>query len=726
MENLDKITCRYKSMIFHSGDTLFSVARFELYELTEREIIVTGYFNKLEVDNLYNCFGKYTEHPKYGMQFKSEIIEKVLPSDKDSLVRFFSGPLFVGIGMKFATSLLDTLGEDIIDKIKDDNDVLDSVPKMNLKRKKAILDGIYASENNFEKTIAFFNLHGFGIRNIMKIDRVYGEEAISIISKNPYRMVEDIDGIGFKTADKLAKSLGFEDDDKNRIEACLVAVVMEQCMSTGNTYTEYESLQEKLESELGFRVTDFDYILENCIIKGKLVQDEDRIYHHTQDNAEKTIALFTATFPHEKLTSIDKKEFNNHLLLFQEDINIEYDMQQIEAIVSFFENDLTILTGGPGTGKTTVVRGMVSIFRQLLPYHHIVCCAPTGRAAKRLAELTGIECQTVHSLLKWDLESNTFGKNESDPLAIDCLIIDEFSMVDSFLFAALVRASAQIKKIVIIGDEDQLPPVSPGSVLRDIIECDLFPVIRLNRIFRQKEGSDVISLAHSIRNNDLESIEFKGDVAFFECSKFDVKNAVIQIVQSALDKGYSMNDIQLLSCKYNGVAGIDRLNIALQECFNPKSDITRELKVGHKIFRENDKILQLKNQTDDQVYNGDIGELVDIVYSNEDHNRQNRIIVDFDGTISEYSAENYHHITHAYCISVHKSQGSEYPIVVLPIVDEQTFMLNKRLIYTAVSRAKKSLIIVGNKELFYKAIQKEDRYDRKSTLQKRILQAQRK
>ena len=414
-------------------------------------------------------------------------------------------------------------------------------------------------------------------------------------------------------------------------------------------------------------------------------------------------------------------EYLNELTLFQTSLAIEYDKKQIDAINSFLDYDLSILTGGPGTGKTTVVRGMVNLFRELYPNHQIACCAPTGRAAKRLAELTKVECQTIHSLLKWDLESNTFGMNEENPLNVDCLIIDEFSMVDAFLFAALCKASSNVKKIVIIGDEDQLPSVGPGCVLKDLIDSELFPVTRLKTIFRQKEGSDVTALAHAIQKRDVDALKFSGDVAFFECSQYDVKDLCIKIVQSALDKGYNLSDIQLLACKYSGVAGIDRLNSALQECFNPHDPSLNQWKSGHRIFRENDKILQLKNQVDDGVYNGDIGLLVEVIPASEDFNSQSRLIVDFDGVFAEYTSENLNNITHAYCISVHKSQGSEYPIVILPIVNEATFMLQRRLIYTAVSRAKKSLVLLGNKELFVKAVLKEEKQLRCTTLKQRML-----
>lgn len=717
MDELDKITGKMISMIYHNESNYFSVARFELYQLDEKEIIITGYFKEFAQDQLYHLEGRYVEHPRYGMQFKVESYKQALPTETDSLIRFFSGPLFPGVGKKFAETLIETLGEEVIDKIKDDPDCLNFVPKMNEKRKSALIEGLRASENELEKTVSFLQSHGLGIRNIMRIDRVYGQDALAKINENPYRMVQEVDGIGFITADKLAMSLGFEKEAPARIEAALVALVMEMSMANGDSYVEIEELPDALKRRCEVNELDFAEALFQCLIRRELHQEENRIYHMSQYLAEQRIAQYCTSFPLVKMDPYQDNELRQRLELLQDEIQIRYDQKQIEAIESFFSEDLLICTGGPGTGKTTVVKAMVTLFRQLYPYSQIACCAPTGRAAKRLAELTGVECSTIHSLLRWDLETNTFGKNETEPLTLDCLIIDEFSMVDAFLFSNLVMAGAQIKKICIIGDEDQLPSVSCGCVLKDLIDSNLFPCIRLQTIFRQKEGSDVIALAHQIRHNDIAKMEYKGDVAFFECDQYGVKDSILKIVQSALDKGYSIQDVQVLACKYNGVAGIDRLNAALQECLNPISKEKREWKVGYRLFREQDKILQLKNQIDDDVFNGDIGTLIEIIYPKEDINNQVRFIVDFEGILVEYTQENFHNITHAYCVSVHKAQGSEYPIVIMPIVKEAAFMLKKRLLYTGITRAKKSLILIGNRQLWEKGILNTEERLRKTTLQ---------
>ncbi|TXT16430.1 MAG: exodeoxyribonuclease V alpha subunit [Erysipelotrichaceae bacterium] len=395
---------------------------------------------------------------------------------------------------------------------------------------------------------------------------------------------------------------------------------------------------------------------------------------------------------------------------------IHYDELQNYAIQTFFKEPITILTGGPGTGKTTVVGAMIDLFKTLYSTASVVCCAPTGRAAKRLNELTGTDSTTIHALLKWDLEANTFGKNEADPLALDCLIIDEFSMVDTWLFGNLLKACKSVKKILIVGDVDQLPSVAPGSVLRDLIDSQRFSVIALQTIYRQKEGSDVIELAHQIRENRVDLEGLTKDIRWIDCHAIEVKQLILDIIAQGLEKGYSVSDIQVLAPMYNRQAGIDALNHAVQKMVNPPVAQHNELQIGYVTFREGDKILQLKNQPNDDVYNGDIGILIEVIHAKDDERKQNRLVVDFDGRIVEYTSETFINITLAYCISIHKSQGSEYPIVILPVLNEQKIMLQRRLLYTAITRASKSLILIGEKSAFSYGLSRKDDNPRKTCL----------
>ena len=705
--------------IYRNSDTYFTVALFVLDDIYEDTVIITGILPVLDYDSMYNLEGNYIDHPKYGVQFTVLKWEKLLPSSSESIIRYLSSPIFTGIGKKLASSIVEKVGENTLEKIKENPDVLNGIPRLTERKKEIIINNLLNNDDELEKIMQFFMLHNISVRNATRINRIYKDKAIEVIKENPYRLFYECDGFGFKTSDKIAQSLDISFDDERRVEAILLYIVNSLIMNTGDSYVENKILKEYFYKAMNKENINSEYenILFKCLYRSTLIQEDEKIYTKAQYDAKEYISSFLSEFPFAMLNSYDKTQLDNALNQVQELLNITYEAKQMEAIKKFFDSDLMILTGGPGTGKTTVVRGIVHVFKQLYPFSTIVCSAPTGRAAKRLKDLTDTSNSvTIHSLLQWDLETNTFGKNENEPLLIDLLIIDEFSMVDNWLFYNLLKASIHIKKICIIGDEDQLPSVGPGSLLKDLIDTQLFPLVRLDHIFRQQDGSGVIKLAKDIKDNKVNLSSYQNDVAFYKLENTLIVSNILSIVQSALNKGYTLNDVQVLSCMYKGSVGIDRLNINLQKCFNPYNKNLRELKIGYKTFRVNDKILQLKNQPDDDVYNGDIGILVEIEFAYENELNQNRIFVNYDGIIVEYGPENYSNITHAYCISIHKSQGSEYPIVILPIATEQMHMLEKRLIYTAITRAKKSVIILGDDNTFYQGVNIKEKHIRKSDL----------
>lgn len=714
---MDLITIKGKFMqtIYRNEANGYTVARFLLDDLNAKELIVVGSIPPVAEDVLYNLSGYYKQHDRYGMQFQIEEFKPITPTDQEAIISYLSSPLFPGIGHKFAQKLYDYFGNNVVELLKNNIDLVDDVPKITKRQKEALINGLQ-SESQFEASYQLFSIHGLGTRNIMKIDRVYGKEAYNIIKDNPYRLITDIDGIGFKIADKIAMALDFALDDPKRLQAALIDLVLKQSLKQGDTYLDYEVLQQLFQKS--FKTDDFDSLLKTVVSSGQLVQEDQRIYHHSQYSAEVIIAQSLLSFPFYPLgDSFDLKALKPLLPVVQSTIGIEYGAQQIKAIETFFTNDITIMTGGPGTGKTTVVRGMVSLFKQLYPNRIIALCAPTGRAAKRLSELTGAQSYTVHSLLKWDLESNTFGKNDNDPLIVDLLIIDEFSMVDNWLFAQLMKASAQVKKILIIGDEDQLPSVMPGSLLKDLIACQHYPVVRLDTIYRQKTGSGVIELSHQIKTGSVSSFTDFDDVRFFQLPTESIKEQLKNIVKEAMVKGYSLDDWVVLAPRYDYTLGIDDINQELQQLCNPPESGKKELRVGYRLFREGDKVLQLKNQPDDDVYNGDIGILVEIDTFDE---QQKSMVVDFQGNFVVYNADRFMNLTHAYCISIHKSQGSEYPIVIMPILSRHRYMLNRQLIYTGVSRAKRSLILLGEATIFNEAIKTTQKHIRKTTLLDRL------
>ncbi|MDY2781302.1 MAG: ATP-dependent RecD-like DNA helicase [Bulleidia sp.] len=717
-EELVKINAKVVHVVYHNEDNFYTVLRLKLNDENEKSLTATGFIQNIEPDILYNFYGQYVEHAKYGMQFNIQSYEKPLPSEREGIIRYLSGIQFPGVGQKTAKKIVEYLGDDCLSMIRNDLSVLD---ELNLSQKiiGSIRDGLAQEDSSMEELIQFLNVHGIGIRNIIRLNKAYGKEALEKLKENPYRVIEECDGFGFLTADKIAKSIGVEDDDPRRMYAYLISLCMNMCMKTGDSFVKTEALQEQYE-KAGF--TSFEELLQKALFNRQLVKEDNRIYPITQYQSEEGISDFLVHFPYYEIQKVDKELLSNYLEELQQDFAITYDETQKEAIFDFFDHPFSIITGGPGTGKTTVVKAIVTLFKMLYPTSEIICSAPTGRASKRLSELTDCASKTIHSLLEWDLETNTFGKNEKEPVLADLLIIDEFSMVDNWLFYNLLLASKRIKKICIIGDENQLPSVSPGCVLRELIESQLFPVIRLNHIYRQKDGSDVIQLAHDIQTSIPNFDDYHDDIAFFECSAEDIKNKIVFIVKDALDKNYSLSDIQVLSPIYSGPVGIDILNKTLQETFNPKDTFKREIKTGYMTFREGDKILQLKNQPDDDVYNGDIGTLVEIESSEENENGKTTLYVQFDETFVSYTLDNISNITLAYCISIHKSQGSEYPIVIMPIVNSHYHMLQRKLIYTGVTRARQSLILLGSKNAFIKGIETKERHERESSLKEKLIE----
>ena len=718
-EPLVRLNGKPVHIVFRNESTFYTVMRFRINDKHEKVITVSGIFASIEKDTLYNIYGHYVNHPRYGMQFAAESYEKPLPDDRDSIVRFLSSSQFPGIGKKTAEMVADALGNDCITLLKEKPELLDSIG-LNEKQIASFKEGIATMDDSMEQLIRFLNIHGIGIRNLSRLNHTYGKEALSVLKENPYRIIEECDGIGFATADKIAMNLGFSENDERRLYAYLVSLVMDMCVREGDSYIELEALRMQFEKKIRGLTASFDDLLYKAVLNRQLIQEENRIYPVTQFEAETEIAHFLQGFPYKLLEPCDKDLLKQYLEQLEKASAITYDETQKQAIYAFFEHPLLIVTGGPGTGKTTVVQAMVKLFQLLYPSSNIICAAPTGRAAKRLYEVTGAPSSTIHSLLQWDLESNHFGKDRDNPLSEDLLIIDEFSMVDAWLFSRLALASHNIKKICIIGDEDQLPSVGPGSVLRDLIGSEQFPLIRLDHIYRQSSGSDVITLAHDIHDGKVNLDALKTNVAFFNCPDEMIATNAVTVVNDAINKNYNINDIQVLSPMYKGAAGIDTLNTSLQEAFNPPDITKKEVRYGYTIFREGDKILQLKNQPDDNVFNGDIGILEAIEDAKERDDHKTTIIVNFQENYVEYNQDNWNNITLAYCISVHKAQGSEYPIVIMPFSRAHTIMLQKKLIYTAVTRARRSLVLLGNKEAFEKGVEAVERHTRATTLVKRL------
>lgn len=699
-EELTNIVGQFTYTIYQSDS--YMVARFKS---KDENLIVTGPYFEYDKSSDYLLSGYYFNHQKYGRQFNIVRIEKYLPDNADGIVSFLSSDAFPGIGKKTALKIYELLGENTLNILKND---FSSLEQINLTKKQlaSLKQGI-ENINDPENEIIFDLIsNGFSSLEAHKIFSHYKYETSDIITDNPFRFYIEIYGIGFDKVKNYAKKIDFYDKEVKYQEAFLIHFISDYCFKTGDLYIDYSYLKELFNNQQ--YLFDLDNIIDTAINHSYLFKEEERLYLINDYYDEIYIANFLNNFHDEE--KIDKELISEYIKENENNIGITYDDCQKQAIFNFFNNELSIIIGTPGSGKTTIIKAMVDLYRKMYPYNNIIVVAPTGRAAKRINEICNVESKTIHSLLRWNLETNTFVYNIDNPILYDAIIIDEFSMVDNNLFASFLKACGRVSKLAIIGDENQLPSIRPGYLLNDLIESGKFIYTRLETNYRQKAGNEIITLANDIINDDVHFDRYKNNVIFINPDS-DVD--LISMINDDLNNGYSLDEIMVLSPMYRGLMGIDNLNIALQEAFNPKNINKHEKQFGKKIFRENDKILQLKNRPNDDVYNGDIGILEEI-----DDNEKS-LIINYQGTYVFYNYEDVVDISLAYAMSVHKAQGCEYQIVYFIINQNNVNFLNKKLIYTAISRAKVKLVIICKYDLFVTGLShKLSR--RNTTLKKRL------
>lgn len=710
-----------KKIRFYSESSNYIVALIEV-EQEDKLITMNGYMNNFNDYEKYAFIGDYEIHPKYGKQFKLSEYRIIYAKESEEIIKYLSSPLFKGIGKALATQIVNTLGEECLEKIKEDKHNLDLVRGMTEKRREIIYEALTNGDYD-QEVMQFFMGHGISLKNLGLIQAYYQEKTLEILQNNPYQLVEDIDGIGFKTADELALKTGGTLDNPNRIKAGIIYSIKQYGFNIGSTYCYLDEIKIMF-SKIIYNIEEvsFNEYLDELIDEGLIIQRGDKYYYFEMDEAEKNIAEYLKIRINKPDELFDEKEVERLLTNYEKTQGICYAAKQKEALNYFLKSSCMILTGGPGTGKTTIVQTLLKVYSVLYPDDRIGLVAPTGRAAKRLTELTGIYACTIHRLLKWDLHSNTFAMNKSNPLDLDVLIIDEFSMVDCLLLSKLFEAGRGINKVLFIGDYHQLPSVAPGNILQDLMEAGV-KTIELDEIFRQAKDSGIIQLAHHIIHNEIENMDLfeqYRDINFFPCINYDVVKNVKIIVKKAIDEGYDTNDIQVLVPMYQGVAGIDALNDALQDVFNPIDEFNDSYQIGRKEYRVGDKILQLKNRPDDDVFNGDIGTLVEICRKDNFEYLQDTLIVDFDGNFVEYTSNTFNTITHAYCMSIHKSQGNEFKIVIMAVLSDYYIMLRRNLLYTAITRAKQSLFILGSSKAFMHGLANYQDSRRKTSLKSRF------
>ncbi len=679
-------------------------------------IYFVGNFVDLKLKTNYIMYGEMVTHPKYGKQFNVSSYEVSIPTKKEEIITFLSCEMFP-IGEKTAEKIVDTFGEKTIETILDNPDNLLLIPRLSKER----IDKIYDVLCNYQyssKIVMDLTTLGFTSKEALAIVSKYQNKTMDKITDNIYYLIDDMD-MNFKEIDEIALKMGIEELDKRRLLALTIYVMKSLCFEKGDTYLFFDEIYNNI---LKLNHTISAEELENILIElnkdRKVVIIEDRYYLKPFYEAEQYIAdklSFLNDITNRKLPKLEEKieklEQKNH---------ITYDEVQKRAIIKAINNNVVIITGGPGTGKTTIIKAIVNLFQELLKAkkEEIALLAPTGRAAKRMMETTNIKASTIHKYLGWDKEANKFSSNEYNPNPERYIIVDEVSMLDTLVFSALLKGIKRDVKIVLVGDYYQLPSVAEGQVLKDLIDSSVFDVIHLNCLYRQNEGSYITTLAHEIKNKELsESFMLKKeDYNFVECDNELVTPMIISIVNKATKKGYTDKEIQILAPMYKTLNGIDNLNKYLQRILNPPSPKKNELIVGEVTYRVGDKILQLVNDNDNNVYNGDQGYITDIINFKISASKKNEIIVDYDGNKVTYTPDKFLNIRHAYAISIHKAQGSEFPMVIMPIVNNFNRMLYNKLIYTAVTRAKSSLILVGDRKCFVNGVRNDYVEGRKTTL----------
>ena len=696
-----------------------------LEEYVNQTITFTGYFHELNEDDTYILYGEAVNHPRYGFQFQTNRYERMKPTGKDAIVEFLSSDLFPGVGEKLAKSIADTLGDNAIDKILEDESCLYLIPKLTENKIKKIVNILKKYEESHQTIARLIDL-GFSMREALSIYNEYKTNTMKIIDNNIYQISYNLSDISFLKIDKAGYLLDIDSADDRRVKAATLYVMKNLIYQNGDSYLSKEVIVSNVNKFLNIDYNNYDEVFKKLEEMDYIVIDGDDYYLEDIWNAEANIAerLYDmASKPLKKYKNLD------NLLSELEKINdIKYNDEQKKAIVKALENNILIITGGPGTGKTTIIKAITELYQHVnkLDYdeftEHLALLAPTGRASKRMSESTFLPASTIHRFLKWNKETLEFMVNEENKSDVDLVIVDEVSMIDINLFDSLLKGLKRNVKLILVGDYDQLPSVGPGNLLKDLICSDAIDVVHLKHLYRQGEDSYIISLAYEIKDGILSEnyLNSYNDYTFLKCSANHIKSNLKRLCEKVIDKGYDYKRLQILAPMYKGENGIDTLNKELQDVFNPASSEKREIKSGNIVFRENDKILQLVNMPDENVFNGDIGVIKYIKYGNTSKSKKDEIYVDFDGNLVKYTPKDFAKIKHGFIISIHKSQGSEFEMVIMPMTHSYRRMLYKKLVYTGVTRAKKKLILIGEPDAFALSVQNNHEYIRNSKLLEKI------
>ena len=712
---------KYTTEIFSNSDNGYTVGVIKIIDTDVVELknkstaYFVGTFIDLKLKNNYKMEGNLIIHKKYGVQFNVTNYANLLPEKKDELIEFLSSDLFP-IGIKTAEKIVEKFKEKTIEVILDNPNSLLLIPRLN----KDKIDKIYETLKSYQSTseIVLELQHlGFNTKDSLSILNKYKVNSLDKINNNIYSLIDELD-FNFNTIDEIALNNNYDTLDTRRISALIIHSLNELTFSNGDTYSFIEEIYSWINKYVEIDMEKLEYELIKLNKNGRIIIKDNRYYLKELYDAElyiKDRLCFLNDMSKRELPKLEEK-----LELLEKKNHIKYDDMQKKAIIKAINNNLTIITGGPGTGKTTIIKAIVSLLKDTckVKLEDIALLAPTGRASKKMMESTGVSASTIHKYLGWDKERNMFRVDAYHPNQEDYIIVDETSMIDTVLMSSLLKGIKRDAKIILVGDYFQLPSVSQGQVLKDLIESEMLDVIKLNRLYRQNEDSYIINLAYEIKDKDLNEYftNKKDDYNFIICDNDVVINNINEIVNKAISRGYDDKTIQVLAPMYKSINGIDNLNKSLQEIFNPSSPEKNEIIMSEVIYREGDKILQLVNDPDNNVFNGDIGYIVSI-----NNRKTTEVIIDYDGNYVTYPRDKFNNFRHGYAISIHKAQGSEFNMVIIPFVNSFKRMLYNKLVYTAVTRAKNKLILVGDPNSFIYGVKNDYIDNRKTTLKELII-----
>lgn len=722
---MNYIKGKLKKIIYHNNDNGYVVALFRIKETNDQElsdkvnktITITGTFTEASLDVLMILYGSFKINDRFGPQYVVERFEKVMPSTKEAILEFLASSFIEGCGERTAKKIVDHFGENTLEKIKEDKNNLLEIEGITSNRAEKIYNSVLNYNKSSDSIIKLQNL-GFTIEECGRIYNKFSDKIDAIFGDDFYDLKEIID---FQKLDNIYIN-NYGDQTDVRIYACIKESMNILSHTEGDTFYYKEEIVSTLNKNFNIILEEeiFDEKIADLIKKKDVIKLDRRYYLKDYYDKETNIAeklKIIESYETKGVNKIDEKLTN-----LEKRIGISYNDDQKKAIKSALKNNITIISGGPGTGKTTIINAIVQLYieeNKLAPMdilETIALLAPTGRASKKMAMSTHLPAYTIHRYLKWYKDSNDFFYNEHNKTHHRLIIVDEVSMIDIDLFNGLLNGISPNIKLILVGDIFQLPSVGPGLILNDLINSDYFNFVPLNQIYRQSNNSYIPFLAKEIKNVDLseEFLNKKDDYSFFPVNSTQIKGMIEQVIKISLTKNIDEKAMQILAPMYKGENGIDNLNMTLQKIYNPPSRTKNEITYGDVIYREQDKVLQLVNDLDNNVFNGDIGYIDSI--------NGNNITIDFEGNKVVYTKKNLGQIKHAYAITIHKSQGSEFEHVIMPICKSYYKMLYNKLIYTGVSRAKKSLTIIGDVTSFINAVKNNYSMYRKTSLKDRIIE----